>query len=94
MVGPWTNNYTSVILTFQICLYIDDLPLIEIIKDKLNCGHISISGSNCNFFVNDKASLIQIISPIFNFIKLNSHLARIWLAFGSPLARLWLAFGD
>jgi hypothetical protein len=66
------NTYTSVMLTFQIDLHIDDLSLLEYIKDKLNCGHISISGSKCNFFVNDKASLIQIISPFFNIIKLNS----------------------
>jgi cytochrome c oxidase subunit 3 len=66
------NNYTSVMLTFQIGLHIDDLSLLEYIRDKLNCGHISISGSKCNYFVNDKTSLIQIILPIFKFIKLNS----------------------
>jgi hypothetical protein len=66
------SNYTSVMLTFQIDLHIDELPLLEFIKDKLNCGHISISGSKCNFFVNDKASLIEIISPIFKLVKLNS----------------------
>jgi len=59
-------------LTFQIGLHIDDLSLLEYIKDKLNCGHISISGSKCNYFVNDKISLIQIILPIFKSIKLNS----------------------
>jgi len=59
-------------LTFQIGLHIDDLLLLEYIKDKLNCGHISISKSKCNYFVNDKTSLIQVILPIFNIIKLNS----------------------
>jgi hypothetical protein len=59
-------------LTFQIGLHIDDLSLLEYIKDRLNCGHISISGNKCNYFVNDKTSLIQIILPIFKFIKLNS----------------------
>jgi cytochrome c oxidase subunit 3 len=66
------NKYNSVILTFQIGLHIDDLNLLHFIKNKLNCGHISISGSRCNFFVNDQASLIHIILPIFNFVKLNS----------------------
>lgn len=66
------NNYTSIMLTFQIDLHIDDLSLLEYIKDKLNCGHISISGSKCNYFVNDKTSLVQIILPTFNFVKLNS----------------------
>jgi hypothetical protein len=59
-------------LTFQIGLHIDDLSLLEYIKNKLNCGHISITPSRCNYFVNDKTSLIQVILPIFNFIKLNS----------------------
>src|SRR5467141_3106147 len=59
-------------LTFQIDLHIDELPLLEHIKNKLNCGHISITNSRCNYFVNDKTSLIQVILPIFNFVKLNS----------------------
>ena len=33
-------------LTFQIGLHIDDLFILEYIKNKLNCGHISISGKN------------------------------------------------
>lgn len=66
------NKYTSVMLTFQIGLHIDDLSVLEVIKEKLNCGHIFISGSKCNYFVNDKASLIQVILPIFNFVNLNS----------------------
>jgi len=48
-------------LTFQISLHINDLLVLEYIKDKLNCGHISISKSKCNYFVNDKNSLIQVL---------------------------------
>lgn len=59
-------------LTFQISLHIDDIKTLEFIKQKLNCGHISISGSKCNYFVNDHISLIHVILPIFNFVKLNS----------------------
>jgi hypothetical protein len=66
------NKYNSVLLTFQIGLHIDDLELLKFIKGKLNCGHISISGSKCNYFVNDRASLIHVISPIFNYVQLNS----------------------
>jgi hypothetical protein len=76
------NNYTSAMLTFQIGLHIDDLFILEYIKNKLNCGHISISlcslphrgkrGNKCNYFINDKNSLLQILLPIFNFTKLNS----------------------
>jgi cytochrome c oxidase subunit 3 len=66
------NKYNSVILTFQIGLHIDDLKLLQLIKEKLNCGHISISGNKCNYFVNDQISLIHIILPIFNYVKLQS----------------------
>lgn len=70
------NNYSSAMLTFQIGLHIDDLPVLEKIKNKLNCGRISISGFKCNYFVNDIASLTQIIVPIFKFgapaVNLNS----------------------
>ena len=59
-------------LTFQIGLHIDDLFILEYINNKLNCGHISISGKKCNYFINDKDSLLQILLPIFNFTKLNS----------------------
>ena len=38
-------------LTFQIGLHINDLFILEYIKNKLNCGHISISGQNCNYFL-------------------------------------------
>jgi hypothetical protein len=59
-------------LTIQIGLHIKDLPLLEYIKNNLKCGHISIYGSKCNYFINDQISLIQVILPIFNIVKLNS----------------------
>jgi len=55
-------------LTFQIFLHINDLCVLEYIKNKLNCGHISISGFNCHYFVNDKNLLIKVIIPIFNSV--------------------------
>lgn len=75
------NKYNSIILTFQIGLDIDDLNLLKIIKENLNCGHISISGSRCNYFVNDQASLIYVILPIFNFVSLNSSKYSQFLIF-------------
>lgn len=66
------NTYNSLILTFQIGLHIDDIHALKFIQSKLNCGHISISGSKCNYFVNDQSSLIDIIIPIFNSVRLNS----------------------
>ena len=55
-------------------LHIDDLKVLELIKQKLQCGKISISkaSNKCNFFVNDRYSLIHIIVPLFNYVQLNS----------------------
>ena len=75
------DKYNNVTLTFQIGLHIDDLNLLQFIKEKLNCGHISISGSRCNYFVNDQASLINVILPIFKFVKLNSSKYYQYLTF-------------
>lgn len=70
--GLKDNTYNSLNLTFQIGLHIDDLQVLEYIKDKLNCGSISKSGDRCNYFVNDQKSLINVILPIFNFLELKS----------------------
>ena len=66
------NSYNSLVLTFQIGLNIDDLEVLKFIQKNLQCGKISISGNKCNFFVNDRASLINIIIPVFNFMELKS----------------------
>jgi len=66
------NTYNSLNITFQIGLHIDDLHILEYIKDKLNCGSISISENRCNFFVNDQKSLINVILPIFKYMELKS----------------------
>nr|WVH38038.1 LAGLIDADG endonuclease [Ganoderma leucocontextum] len=66
------NKYNSLILTFQIGLHIDDLEVLKFIQKKLGCGKISISKNRCNFFVNDQASLINIICPVFNLVQLKS----------------------
>jgi hypothetical protein len=57
-------------LTFQIGLHIDALFILEYIKNKLNCGHLSISGKNVIIFINDKDSLLQILLPILNLTQI------------------------
>lgn len=75
------NTYNSIVITFQIGLHIDDLSVLKFIQTKLNCGHISISGNKCNYFVNDQKSLINIILPVFNHIQLNSSKYYQYLIF-------------
>ena len=66
------NSYNSLLLTYQIGLHIKDLKLLEFIQENLKSGSISISGDRCNFFINDQFSLINVVLPIFNSVKLNS----------------------
>lgn len=80
------NKYNSVIITFQIGLHINDLPILKLIQTKLNCGHISISGNKCNYFVNDQNSLIDIILPIFNHVQLNSSKYYQFLVFEKAIS--------
>jgi len=68
-------------LTFQIGLHIDDINILKSIKKQLNCGHISISGSKCNYFINDQYSLINVILPIFKYVELNSSKYYDYLIF-------------
>ena len=70
--GLKDNTYNSLNLTYQIGLHIDDLYILEYIKDKLNCGSISKSGDRCNYFINDQKSLINVIIPIFQYMELKS----------------------
>lgn len=70
--GLKNNTYNSLNLIYQIGLHIDDLQVLEYIKDKLNCGSISKSGDRCNYFVNDQKSLINVILPLFNYMELKS----------------------
>lgn len=75
------NHYNSLILTFQIGLHIDDLEVLKFIQKNLRCGKITISGNRCQFFVNDRSSLINIIIPVFNFTKLKSSKYYQYLIF-------------
>lgn len=79
--GLQGNTYNSLVLTFQIGLHIDDLCILEYIKDKLNCGYISKSGNKCNYFVNDQKSLINVVLPIFNYVELKSSKYHQYLVF-------------
>jgi len=64
-------------LTFQIGLHIDDLFILEYIKNYLNCGHISISGKFCNFFINDCCPIVMICTVPLLLISLGSSVASL-----------------
>ena len=70
--GLQDNKYNSLNLIYQIGLHIDDLYILEYIKNKLNCGSISKSEDRCNYFINDQKSLINVILPLFDHVELKS----------------------
>lgn len=95
------SPYTSVprqqrswpaMLTFQISLHLDDKKALERIKNKLQCGKISVSETNnkCNFFVNDIFSLVNIIQPIFDNVQLNSSKNFQFQAFSKAVVSIYL----
>nr|QDG01226.1 LAGLIDADG endonuclease [Scytalidium sp.] len=86
--GLKNNTYNSLILTYQIDLHIDDLQVLEYIKNKLNCGSISKSGDKCNYFVNDQKSLINVILPLFNYMELKSSKYFQYLIFEKAVKML------
>jgi LAGLIDADG endonuclease len=59
---------------FQIGLHINDLPLLEFIKNTLKVGRIFVDSKNskANWVVSSYKDLIQIILPIFDSFPLNS----------------------
>ena len=60
--------------------------MLKLIQSKLRCGRISISGSKCNYFINDRASLISVVLPIFNHVMLNSTKYFQFLIFSKAVA--------
>lgn len=56
---------------FSIGLHIDDLPVLNYIKDKLGFGNIYVYKTNCYYNVTRKEDILKIIS-IFDIYGLNS----------------------
>lgn len=83
--GLKDEQYNNLILTYQIDVHINDILVLEYIRNKLNCGYISKSTNRCNYFVNDQKSLINIISPIFKYTELKSSKYSQYLIFEKTL---------
>jgi len=56
---------------FSIGLHIDDLNVLNYIKDKLSFGNIYISNNTCHFNVTKKDDILKLIN-IFDIYLLNS----------------------
>lgn len=81
LTGLSDNTFKNVQFTFQIGLHKDEIKVLEYIMNTLQCGHISKYQNRINYFVNDRDSLLNIIIPIFDYVKLNSskfHHYELW----------------
>ena len=65
------NTYSTAMLTFQITLHLNDLPLFSVAQEYIK-ENVAIFLFLVQDFVNDKDSLIEVILPLFNSVNLNS----------------------
>jgi hypothetical protein len=58
----------------MIGLHIDDIKVLEFIKNMLGCGHITINNTNtsCYFSITNPQDLISILFPILDKFHLNT----------------------
>ncbi len=70
-------------LMFQIGLHLDDLPLLNLLKAKLNCGYITLysNKAKANFVISDQSALLGILIPLFDSFQLNTTKYLDYLAF-------------
>lgn len=59
---------------FMIGLHIDDLAVLEFIKNKLGCGYITVNNTNtsCYFIITNPQDLVSILFPILDTFHLNT----------------------
>lgn len=68
MIVSWIKGFS---FKFSIGLHIDDLNVLNNIKDKLGFGNIYISNNTCHFNVTRKDDILKLIN-IFDIYLLNS----------------------
>ena len=60
------NNKNRVIsFNFAIGIHIDDLDVLEFIKNKLNCGNIYTNENGATFIITNISDIQNILIPIF-----------------------------
>jgi hypothetical protein len=73
---------------FTIGLHADEHDLLELIKNKLNCGQIYFNNSKtaCNYTITDPYAISSIIFPIFDKFPLNTTKYLDYLCFKEALS--------
>lgn len=64
-------------------LHLDDLPLLESLRDKFQCGSITIDQKNhkANYVISSQEALLGVLVPIFDSFHLNTTKYLNYLAF-------------
>lgn len=64
----------SVQLMFQTGLHLDDYPLLCHIKEKLQCGYITLDQKRqkANYVISSQEALLGVLVPIFDSFHLNT----------------------
>lgn len=76
------NNKNKVIsFNFNINLHIDDLEVLEFIKNKLNCGNVFTNENVATFVVTKISDIQNILIPIYEEFPLNGIKHLDYLAF-------------
>lgn len=81
------NKFTRFNFNFRIGLHIDDLPLLNFIKNRLGCGKIIINKQkdSASFSITDTQDLKSILFPILDKFSLNTTKYLDYLSFKEAL---------
>ena len=76
-------NEGKVQLMFQIGLHLDDYPLLCYIKEKLQCGYITLDHKRqkANYVISSQEALLGVLVPIFDSFHLNTTKYLNYIAF-------------
>lgn len=68
----YKDEVTGFEFVFRIVLHIDDIKVLEYIKNTLNCGRLSIERDTCVFAISKISDIEAILLPIFERFSLNT----------------------
>jgi hypothetical protein len=76
-------NGNLVQLIFKIGLHLDDYPLLCCIKEKIQCGYITLDHKRqkANYVISSQEALLGVLVPIFDSFHLNTTKYLNYIAF-------------
>jgi len=68
----WIRSDNTATFRFLLGFHINELPLLNNLKNIFNCSSITVSKTACFFEITSKKDIQNIIIPIFEYFPLNS----------------------